>query len=115
VRDESASLPIATILARLLRRVCDSANSGFWTRAFPACSPLSSRVCATLGTSRRGGLTGPDDFEAAFKAASAQQEMIADYLAHDLKAFTSKTINEADSLRRIVDRDKFQCHPARSF
>jgi len=25
-----------------------------------------------------------------------QQEMIADYLAHDLKAFTSKTIDEAD-------------------
>jgi hypothetical protein len=44
-----------------------------------------------------------------------QQEMIADYLAHDLKAFTSKTIDEADSLRRIVDRDKFQCHPARDF
>jgi hypothetical protein len=47
--------------------------------------------------------------------ASVQQQMIADYLAHDLKAFMSKTINEADSLRRIVDRDKFQCHPARDF
>jgi hypothetical protein len=44
-----------------------------------------------------------------------QQEMIADYLAHDLKAFTSKTINEAYLLRRIVDRDKFQRHPARDF
>jgi len=58
-------------------------------------SPQAIRIFLPLGTH------GPLHASATGKAILSRysEAPIADYLAHELKAFTSKTINEADSLR----------------